>query len=97
MLSVKIYFQCIVLLCFLSASPSFHYSLAKETSKETISEAQNIKDNQVKASAQNYPQISFNSTQYDVGEVYEGDVIAHDFIVKNTGTALLDITEVKPG
>ena len=97
MLSVKIYFRCIVLFCFLSASSSLHYSSAQETSKETISEAQNIKDDQVKASAQNYPQISIESAQYDAGEVYEGDVIAHGFIVKNTGTAQLDITDVKPG
>jgi len=97
MLSVKIYFRCIVLFCFLSASSSLHYSLAKETSKETISDEQTIKGNEEKASAHNYPQISFESAQYDAGEVCEGDVIAHGFIVKNTGTAQLDIADVKPG
>ena len=97
MLSVKICFRFIVVFCFLSASSSFHYVLAEATSKENISDARNIQGYQEKASAQNYPQISFESTQYDSGEVYEGDVIAHDFIVKNTGTALLDITDVKPG
>ena len=86
-----------VVFCFLSVSFSLHYSLAKETSKETISDEQNFKGNQEKASAQNYPQISFESAQYDAGEVYEGDVIAQGFIVKNTGTAQLDITDVKPG
>ncbi len=97
MVTIKNCCYLMVVLCFLSASSSLHYSLAEETSKETISDEQNGKGNHEKASAQNYPQISLESAQYDAGEVYEGDVIAHDFIVKNTGTAQLDISDVKPG
>ena len=50
-----------------------------------------------KASAQAQPQISFDSTSYDAGEVWEGDKVSHAFTVKNTGAAQLDITKVKPG
>ena len=50
-----------------------------------------------KASAQAQPQISFDATSYDAGEVWEGEKISHTFIVKNTGAAQLDITKVKPG
>ena len=50
-----------------------------------------------KASAQAKPQISFDAASYNAGEVWEGDKISHTFIVKNTGTAQLDITKVKPG
>lgn len=50
-----------------------------------------------KASAQAQPQISFDATSYDAGEVWEGDRVSHTFIVKNTGIAQLDISKVKPG
>ena len=50
-----------------------------------------------KASAQAQPQISFDATSYDAGEVWEGDNVSHTFIVKNTGKVQLDITKVKPG
>lgn len=53
-----------------------------------------------KASSQNgegRPQISFDSTQFDFGEVWEGKNILHSFTVKNTGTAMLNIKSVKPG
>lgn len=43
------------------------------------------------------PRISFDASSYDAGEVWEGDVVSHDFIVKNTGTAELAIKSVKPG
>ena len=43
------------------------------------------------------PHISFDSTSYDAGEVWEGDEVVHDFTVKNTGTAELNIARVKPG
>ncbi len=43
------------------------------------------------------PRISFDQTSYDAGEAREGDVIHHSFKVKNTGTAALEIHDVKPG
>jgi hypothetical protein len=97
MLTIKNRFHLIIVFCFLAASFSFHSLWAEETSKETTSDVKEIKGKHEKASAQNYPQISFDSTQYDAGEVYEGDVIVHGFVVKNTGTAQLNIEKVKPG
>ena len=46
---------------------------------------------------QTQPQISFDSNGYDAGEVWEGEKVFHDFIVKNTGTAELQIEKVKTG
>ena len=43
------------------------------------------------------PRISFDATTHDAGEVWEGDVVSHSFVVKNTGTAELTINKVKPG
>ena len=43
------------------------------------------------------PRISFDATKHDAGEVWEGDVVSHSFVVKNTGTAELTINKVKPG
>jgi hypothetical protein len=43
------------------------------------------------------PAISFDANQFDAGEVWEGDIVTHSFIVKNTGTGELNIYNVKPG
>jgi len=43
------------------------------------------------------PAISFDSNQFDAGEVWEGDIVTHSFTVKNTGKAELTISNVKPG
>ena len=43
------------------------------------------------------PVISFDAIIHNAGEVWEGDVVTHDFIVRNTGTAQLLIGGVKPG
>ena len=43
------------------------------------------------------PAITFDATQFDAGEVWEGDIVTHSFIVKNTGKAELTIANVKPG
>ena len=52
---------------------------------------------QEQATSEEKPRISFDAMTYDAGEVWEGDVVSHDFIVKNTGTAELAIKGVKPG
>lgn len=49
------------------------------------------------ASPAGKPGISFDDLNHHAGEVWEGDVVSHDFIVKNTGTADLAISGVKPG
>lgn len=45
----------------------------------------------------NQAHLAIDSLDYNVGEVWEGEDIVHTFIVKNTGTAQLDITNVKAG
>ncbi len=43
------------------------------------------------------PVAVIESPSYDFGSVYEGIDVYHDFIVKNTGTADLEIQKVKSG
>ena len=43
------------------------------------------------------PHIAIDAAAYDVGEIYEGEIIVHAFTVKNTGTAELSIKDVKAG
>ncbi|MDY0041891.1 MAG: DUF1573 domain-containing protein [Desulforhabdus sp.] len=43
------------------------------------------------------PVINFPEATYDFGEIMEGGEVAHDFIVKNTGKAPLEINQVRPG
>jgi hypothetical protein len=50
-----------------------------------------------KTSGENQPAIMIEQKMFDAGEVWEGDVVNHSFIVKNTGKAELNISNVKPG
>lgn len=43
------------------------------------------------------PVIEIAEPTYDFGEVMEDAEISHDFIVKNTGKAVLQIEKVSPG
>jgi len=43
------------------------------------------------------PKLVIDSSSHDVGDVWEGEEILHPFIIKNTGTAQLDIKNVKAG
>lgn len=43
------------------------------------------------------PRLTIDAPDYDAGELWEGEDILHTFTIKNTGKALLDITNVKPG
>ncbi len=90
MFQVKKYFCFIVSFCFLTAS-LFLYAWAEAGSGEKASERQKT------GSQQKQPRISFDSTLYDVGEVWEGDDVVHTFTVKNTGTAQLAISKVRTG
>jgi len=45
----------------------------------------------------NQPHLSIDTHNYEAGELWEGEDIIHTFTIKNTGTAQLDITNVKPG
>ena len=41
--------------------------------------------------------IVFDSTTYNFGKANAGELVRHDFIFTNTGNAVLEITEVRPG
>lgn len=43
------------------------------------------------------PMAKALAPQFEFTPVVEGKEVVHDFIIKNTGTALLEITNVKPG
>jgi hypothetical protein len=49
------------------------------------------------SAAGDQPRISIGSASHNIGEIWEGEDIIHSFIVKNTGTAQLDIKNVKAG
>jgi hypothetical protein len=54
-------------------------------------------DSQDAAQASDGPRILIEETVYDFGEVYEGASVEHGFTVKNTGLAVLNISQVRPG
>lgn len=43
------------------------------------------------------PHAQFSETVHDFGKVKSSDTLRNDFIVTNTGNAVLEITEVRPG
>lgn len=43
------------------------------------------------------PRIQFALTTKDFGRIKNGETVRHDFVFTNTGTATLQITDVKPG
>jgi len=43
------------------------------------------------------PRLEVNETVFSYGEVEEGETIRHDFKVRNSGYAELQITQVNPG
>ena len=43
------------------------------------------------------PKITFASTVYDFAKATSGEVVRHDFVFTNIGTATLEITDVRPG
>lgn len=48
------------------------------------------------ASTQDVPRMQLIETTFDLGEVLEGSIVSHDFIVWNIGTAQLKIDQVGP-
>jgi hypothetical protein len=48
------------------------------------------------ASTQEGPRMQLSETSFDFKEVLEGSVVSHDFIVWNTGNAVLKIEQVGP-
>ncbi len=49
------------------------------------------------AAAQPVPKVEIESLSYDFGSVFEGNDVIHDFVIKNTGDAPLDIEKVRTG
>ena len=43
------------------------------------------------------PRVEFASRVFDFGKVSAGELVRHDFVFTNTGSALLEITDVRPG
>ncbi len=97
MFAVKKCIYSIVASCFLMVSLSFHLWADEGSRKSAPSEPQKSENAQNPDPKQDQPQISLDSTKYDAGEVGEGSEVVHDFTVKNTGTAELNISRVKAG
>ena len=70
---------------------------AKEEVRGTKTKQLKGESQQLQAPIQEQPKITFDSITFDAGEIWEGQEVSHDFIVKNTGTAQLEIKSVKPG
>jgi len=96
MKSAKKYLYLFVMYCFMFPSCSFHLQ-AEKMAKEKPSGRERAEKKQEEASEQNQPRISFDATEYDAGEVWEGEKVSHTFTVKNTGTAQLNINSVRAG
>ena len=60
-------------------------------------EAKTKAKGQAKAAAPDGPRITFEETAFNAGDIPAGGKLSHDFVVKNTGTANLEITRVAPG
>ncbi len=43
------------------------------------------------------PAIEFRETDYNFREAFEGETISYDFKVRNVGTEVLEISQVRPG
>ena len=76
----------ILSLCFLIAALFPSYPGAQEAESTPGSTA-----------PEKVPHIAIDAAVYDAGEIYEGEKIVHAFTVKNTGTAELNIKDVKAG
>ena len=90
------YFGLLIIAFFLGISLSFSPLRAKEGMIKATVKKKPVENPQVQSSEEQ-PTISFDTTTYDAGEVWEGDTVSHSFSVKNTGTAVLNIKNVKPG
>ena len=97
MFSRKICFYAVIVLTFLATSLPIRCLWAEESPKMKVSDQPKAEGQKENLPAENQPRIAIIDPVYDAGEVWEGDKVSHTFIVKNTGTAQLDISKVKPG
>jgi hypothetical protein len=56
-----------------------------------------VESQKAKTSGANQPAMVIEQRMFDAGDVWEGDMVTHSFVVKNTGKAELNISNVKPG
>ncbi len=45
----------------------------------------------------NLPKLHIREKSVDIGEVFEGEDVVYDFVVRNMGSADLQILNVRPG
>ena len=43
------------------------------------------------------PMLQIPSADFDFGEGQEGSIVSHDYLIKNTGSGIMEIKEVRPG
>jgi hypothetical protein len=48
------------------------------------------------STAQNLPRLELGEAVHNFGEASEGDVVSHDFVVRNVGSEELKIYKVRP-
>jgi len=65
--------------------------------KQQIDEASQQAEQKPDGTAAGQPVLTIAEPSFDAGVVKEGDIVIHSFIVKNTGTAVLNIDSVRPG
>jgi len=53
--------------------------------------------NKALASGTESPRLEISETTFDFKEAFEGEKVSHDFVVKNTGKAVLNVSEVRRG
>ena len=53
--------------------------------------------NRASAASPEAPRMEIRETNFDFKEAFEGDKVSHEFIVKNTGSGVLNIKEVRSG
>jgi len=94
--SKRKYLYGIVACIFFTAFIAFQV-WAKEEVQVTNPKQLKAKNQQPQPAIQEQSKITFDSITFDAGEIWEGQEVSHDFIVKNTGTAQLEIKSVKPG
>lgn len=98
MLNKKASFCLLIIICVATNLLLLPQLNAQEPKIKVTVQPKQAESNQGKAAAsEKQPAIAFDATQFDAGEVWEGDIVTHSFVVKNTGKAELTISQVRPG
>ena len=75
--------------------PGYSFAEQKENSpSESIQKTETGTD---KGETIPVPDMVLENNEYDAGDMYEGEPVAHAFIIKNQGKGDLVIQSVKPG